>query len=285
MASGRAARPPPQPRHTRGPDGHFSTREGPPIRSLTFAEVQRYDVGRLKPGTNYAAAFPSSSRPTARAFRRSGAVRPGEARRRGSCALQHRDQAHADLRRRDAGPRDLRGGCRQGGARGRPRRTRVSVQSSTGARSACSASRRRSSACASPPRAQLRHHPARQARPLAVACRARRRRLRRLGAALGGGRRLRGLVAAFRNVKADDCGRQSAQPEGHPLDRERPRRHGAPDRARRRRHHHRLSGPPARCDGGEEHAAAAAGEHADPPFAWPAARLATLPASIREEAT
>ena len=46
------------PEHTRGPDGQFLAREGPPIRSLTFAEVQQYDVGRLKPGTGYAKSFP-----------------------------------------------------------------------------------------------------------------------------------------------------------------------------------------------------------------------------------
>jgi glycerophosphoryl diester phosphodiesterase len=46
------------PDHTRGPDGEFLDAEGPAIRSLTLAEVKRYDVGRLKPGTAYAAAFP-----------------------------------------------------------------------------------------------------------------------------------------------------------------------------------------------------------------------------------
>jgi len=46
------------PDHTRGHDGQFLEREGPPIRTLTLAEVQRYDVGRLKPGSDYAAAFP-----------------------------------------------------------------------------------------------------------------------------------------------------------------------------------------------------------------------------------
>ena len=46
------------PDHTRGPDGKFLGREGPPIRSLTLAEVQQYDVGRLKPGTDYAKSFP-----------------------------------------------------------------------------------------------------------------------------------------------------------------------------------------------------------------------------------
>src|SRR5262245_27640933 len=46
------------PDHTRGPDGKFLEREGPAIRSLTLAEVQRHDVGRLKPGTDYAKGFP-----------------------------------------------------------------------------------------------------------------------------------------------------------------------------------------------------------------------------------
>ncbi len=46
------------PDHTRGPDGKFLETEGPAIRSLTLAEVKRYDVGRLKPGSPYAASFP-----------------------------------------------------------------------------------------------------------------------------------------------------------------------------------------------------------------------------------
>jgi glycerophosphoryl diester phosphodiesterase len=45
------------PDHTRGPDGTFLAAAGPPIRTLTFAELKQYDVGRLKPGTPYAATF------------------------------------------------------------------------------------------------------------------------------------------------------------------------------------------------------------------------------------
>src|SRR5262245_38684635 len=37
------------PVHTRGPDGQFLASEGPAIRTLTFDELQRYDVGRIKP--------------------------------------------------------------------------------------------------------------------------------------------------------------------------------------------------------------------------------------------
>jgi glycerophosphoryl diester phosphodiesterase len=46
------------PDHTRGPDGQFLPGPGPAIRTLTLADLRQYDVGRLKPGTAYAAAFP-----------------------------------------------------------------------------------------------------------------------------------------------------------------------------------------------------------------------------------
>lgn len=45
------------PEHTRGPDGTFLKEQGPAIRSLTFDELQAYDVGRIQPGTAYAARF------------------------------------------------------------------------------------------------------------------------------------------------------------------------------------------------------------------------------------
>ena len=47
------------PEHTRGPDGEFLKKQGPAIRSLSFDELQRYDVGRIQPGTAYAARFPT----------------------------------------------------------------------------------------------------------------------------------------------------------------------------------------------------------------------------------
>jgi glycerophosphoryl diester phosphodiesterase len=45
------------PDHTRL-DGNFLAAEGAPIRTLSLAELQRYDVGRLRPGSAYAADFP-----------------------------------------------------------------------------------------------------------------------------------------------------------------------------------------------------------------------------------
>jgi glycerophosphoryl diester phosphodiesterase len=46
------------PDYTRDEQGRFLDAAGPPIVTLTLAELQRYDVGRLRPGTKYAARFP-----------------------------------------------------------------------------------------------------------------------------------------------------------------------------------------------------------------------------------
>ena len=43
---------------TRDAAGHWLALAGPAIRELTTAAVARYDVGRLRPGTAYAAGFP-----------------------------------------------------------------------------------------------------------------------------------------------------------------------------------------------------------------------------------
>lgn len=43
---------------TRGPNGQWLGQRGPAISDMTYAELQRYDVGRIKPGTEYAKAFP-----------------------------------------------------------------------------------------------------------------------------------------------------------------------------------------------------------------------------------
>jgi glycerophosphoryl diester phosphodiesterase len=41
----------------RGPDGRWIAAPGPTIHSLTYAELQRYDVGRIRPGSEYAKQF------------------------------------------------------------------------------------------------------------------------------------------------------------------------------------------------------------------------------------
>jgi len=46
---------------TRGPDGRFLDARGPLIRQLDFDELQRYDVGRLRAGTEYARRYPQQA--------------------------------------------------------------------------------------------------------------------------------------------------------------------------------------------------------------------------------
>lgn len=43
---------------TRTPDGAWLAGPGPSVRSLTLAALQAHDVGRIRPGTRYAATFP-----------------------------------------------------------------------------------------------------------------------------------------------------------------------------------------------------------------------------------
>jgi len=43
---------------TRDASGQYLAATGPALRSLPLAELERYDVGRIKPGTAYAARFP-----------------------------------------------------------------------------------------------------------------------------------------------------------------------------------------------------------------------------------
>ena len=50
------------PNTTRGPDGAWLETTGPLIKDLTLAELARYDVGRLRPASAYAATY-ASQRP------------------------------------------------------------------------------------------------------------------------------------------------------------------------------------------------------------------------------
>lgn len=43
---------------TRGPDGAFLAGPGPLLRSLRMADLAAYDVGRIRPGSGYAATYP-----------------------------------------------------------------------------------------------------------------------------------------------------------------------------------------------------------------------------------
>jgi glycerophosphoryl diester phosphodiesterase len=46
------------PGYCRGPDGQWLAGEGPRIKDLTLAQLQVFDLGRPKPGSDYAAAHP-----------------------------------------------------------------------------------------------------------------------------------------------------------------------------------------------------------------------------------
>jgi glycerophosphoryl diester phosphodiesterase len=49
--------PQPNPDHTRDAQGRFLAEPGPPICSLSYVQLRQYDVGRLRPGSEYAAQF------------------------------------------------------------------------------------------------------------------------------------------------------------------------------------------------------------------------------------
>ena len=49
------------PNTTRGPDGAWLEATGPLIKDLTLAELDRYDVGRLRPASTYAATYASQT--------------------------------------------------------------------------------------------------------------------------------------------------------------------------------------------------------------------------------
>jgi glycerophosphoryl diester phosphodiesterase len=50
-----------KPSIARGPDGAWLKRPTPLIKALTLAELQRYDIGRLRPGATYGARYPEQT--------------------------------------------------------------------------------------------------------------------------------------------------------------------------------------------------------------------------------
>ena len=246
---------------TRSADGQFLSAEGPAIRSLTLAEVQRYDVGRLKPGSTYAANFPEQKAADGARIpaltelfdlvKSSGAAHVRfniETKITPTCGAETPDPdifAAAVARAiREAGLTD------RAAVQSFDWRTLIAMKRiAPEIERVCLTAEalnfdtiKRGEPGPSPWTAGLDIDDFAGSVPRLVA-----------------GRGLRGVVAALPQRQAGRCRRrEGARPQGHPLDRERARRHGAAHRARRRRHHHRLSGPPARRDGGEGDAAAAA---------------------------
>jgi glycerophosphoryl diester phosphodiesterase len=50
-----------KPAIARGPDGNWVTRPSPRIKDLTLEELQRYDIGRLRPDAGYSARYPDQT--------------------------------------------------------------------------------------------------------------------------------------------------------------------------------------------------------------------------------
>jgi glycerophosphoryl diester phosphodiesterase len=79
--------------------GSYLEGSGPALRELTLAEVKRYDVGRLKPSSQYAKAFPDQMPVDGTAIPDPGG---GLRAREGfTCPVQHRNEDHAYFGCRD----------------------------------------------------------------------------------------------------------------------------------------------------------------------------------------
>ncbi|HEX7391310.1 MAG TPA: glycerophosphodiester phosphodiesterase [Acidiphilium sp.] len=50
--------PRPNPAYARDPDGHYVDADAPLLHDMPYARIARYDIGRLLPGTEYAARYP-----------------------------------------------------------------------------------------------------------------------------------------------------------------------------------------------------------------------------------
>ena len=50
-----------KPAIARGPDGEWLTRPTPLLKELSFEEMQRYDIGRLRPGAGYSSRYPDQT--------------------------------------------------------------------------------------------------------------------------------------------------------------------------------------------------------------------------------
>ena len=96
----------------RGPDGKWLEAKGPAIHALSYEELSRYDVGRLKPGTKYANGFPEQKAVDGtRVPRLADLFALVKRQRQRPRALQHRDQDLAVGAGRDPRARTLHAAC------------------------------------------------------------------------------------------------------------------------------------------------------------------------------
>ena len=87
----------------RNPDGGYVAAPGTPFIQLQLADVKKYDVGQIRPGSSYASAISGSARDTGNADSHPDrSLRSRAQVGRQCCAPQHRDQDRSQSSRRIA---------------------------------------------------------------------------------------------------------------------------------------------------------------------------------------
>ena len=212
----------------RGPDGNWIDGVGPTIRSLTLAELKRYDIGRINPASHYAPAVPEQMPVDGERFPTLAEVFAVARRRCGFNIETKTDPTRPDDTV-DPGPftRLVVDAVKAGKAVDRTMIQSFDWRTLIEVRKARARDRDRL------PDHRDRNNDTirRQSHALALAGRARSQGSWRLGAAAGQGRGLRRLVAVLAQPDARDrWPRPMARPEGHSLDGQRSGRHGPADR-------------------------------------------------------
>jgi Glycerophosphoryl diester phosphodiesterase family len=226
-----------------GPDGNYVAAPGTPFVQLTLDEVKQFDVGRIRPGSRYAAQFPDQKPvpgtkiPTLKEL-------IGLVRKSGDSHVRLNIETKIDPDHSDESPEPERFvALLLELLRAEDFESRVMVQSfdwRIGTEAGAKDSNRLSD-CAS--RSGADRFPG---QGVGMECGLQSFRSRKVASTHRQGRRRRDLVAAFRRRHAGtDSGIARARPSGRGLDREQAGRHEAADRDGRGRHHFRFSRPAA----------------------------------------
>ena len=241
----------------RGTDGHWLAAKGPPIHSLTLAELQRYDVGRLNPESKYAQQFPQQTAVDGQRFPTLAEVF-ALARAAPKPVRLNLETKITPVSADETVDAATFAKLLVGAIRGAQMTSRTTIQSFDWR--TLVESRKQApeieTACLTIETPNFDTVQSKSDKPspwlagldLAKAT---------IAAAPREGRRLRDLVAvlAQRDAGAGRGGTRTGT-QGAAVDRQRSRRHRRADRRRRRRHHHRLSGPRPHGDERKGHSAA-----------------------------
>ncbi len=267
---------------TRGADGKFLDGAGAPLVTLTYEQLQAFDVGRLRPGSDYAARFPEQQAVDGERIPRLKDLfalveKSGNRTVRLNIETKIDPLQPALTVEPKAMVEAIVAVIREAGMA-----SRVTIQSFDWrtlalVRSARAGDRDRR---ADRPAAGLRHGGGRQARRFTLARRNRRGRPWRLGAEGRRRHRREGVVAGRARPHAGrDCRSACARPHGDSVDRERPEGHGERAGCGRGRDDHRPPGRPPRAARVERHRRAAADTGEMIGFLKPAAFAPELPAA------